>query len=77
MKHALLPLLLLLADSSRGAEQAAAYFQRAFDAIRRGEFAQAEADARAGLKIDARSSAGDGRCADTATAKNSNTSGSI
>ncbi len=58
MKRALVPLLLLLTGSSRGGEQAANYFQRAFDAIRRGEFAQAETDARAGLKIDARSPAG-------------------
>jgi len=58
VKHALGPFLLLLTSSSRGGELAANYFQRAFDAIRRGEFAQAEIDARAGLKIDSRSPAG-------------------
>ena len=51
-------LLLLIGVPATADEQAGGYFQRALQAIRRGEFAQAKTDAEAGLKIDARSPAG-------------------
>jgi tetratricopeptide (TPR) repeat protein len=51
-------LLFTLCVVLRAEEQAAGYFQRALDAIRKGDFAQAESDASAGLRIEPRSPAG-------------------
>jgi len=51
-------LLVLIRVSATADEQASSYFRLALQAIRGGQFTQAEADAEAGLKIDPRSAAG-------------------
>ncbi len=51
-------LLVLIGTPAMADEQAGSYFQRALQAIRGGQFAQAKMDAEAGLKIDPRSPAG-------------------
>lgn len=58
MKYRLTLLLVLLGAAIRAEQQPARYFQHALDAIRQGDFARAEAEAKAGLQIDPRSPAG-------------------
>jgi tetratricopeptide (TPR) repeat protein len=57
-QHRVRFLLLIFCILLRAEEQAAGYFQRALDAIRKSDFARAERDASEGLKIDPRSPAG-------------------
>jgi len=58
VKYRFALLLALLGGALQAEEQPARYFQQALDAIRRGDFARAQVEAKAGLQIDQRSPAG-------------------